>query len=205
MDSRAQPAPPAARKEGLLVEEIDDETVVYDLESKETHALSAPAAAVFAGSDGRRSLPELAEFAAERLQEPVTDDQVWEALVQLEERNLLKPPTGGTSGGTSRRGFVRTGTKVGAGIIAAPLITSLAMPSIASAISCVIGAKCGAVTDPGGVDCGKLMVANCGTGDCNTCKCVGTGASVPGYRTCGPTKDSCDGIQNVPLNTCGWV
>ena len=170
MDSRAQPPPPAAREDGLLVEEIGRETVVYDVETKEAHALSPVAAAVFAGSDGRKSFAELAAFAAERVQEPVTDDEVWDALVQLEDRNLLKPP----SGGLSRRGFVRTGAGIA---ISAPLVTSLVMPSIASAVSCSIGAAC--MTD---TDCGLLKA--CMNNNCSTCRCVPVGSL--GFASCGP-------------------
>jgi hypothetical protein len=194
MDSRAHSSPPAAREEGLLVEEIGDEKVVYDVETKDAHALGALAAAVFAGSDGRRSLAELASFAAEHTGESVTEDQVWDALVQLEERNLLKPPTGGMS----RRGFVR---KSAAGVaITVPLITSLAMPSIASAASCNIGATCDQTNK---ASCGTVPMCDGAPGGCNTCECVGSDSgSTAGYTSC--AGGACTGLTVTPGH-CGWV
>jgi hypothetical protein len=189
MDSRAQPSPPAAREAGLLVEEVGDETVVYDVETKEAHALSPIAAAVFAGSDGHRSLAELAAFASDRVGAPVTDDEVWDALVELERCNLLEPPTGGIS----RRGFVRAGVTIAA---SAPLVTSLAMPSIASAASCPVTKTC--MTD---ADCAPGVTnGNCNMA-CDECMCIASGMT--GFTGCtGMGAADCTG--SVPAGQCGW-
>jgi hypothetical protein len=174
-----------------LVEEIGDEKVVYDVETKEVHALSALAAAVFAGSDGRRSLDQLASFAAERTGEPVTEDQIWDALVQLEECNLLKPPTGGIS----RRGFVRKSAGIA---VAVPLVTSLAMPSIASAASCTIGATC-VTTDKEA--CGGGIMCDGADGDCNTCACVGRKSETLGAASCGKPCPT----PTITVGHCAWL
>lgn len=189
MDNRAQPSAPAARGDGLLIEELGDELVVYDDETKEAHALGPLAAAVFSAADGRRSVAELADRAAERLDRPVSADEVWEALVQLEEHHLLEPP----AGGMSRRAFVRRSAAVA---FAAPLITSLAMPSLASAASCATTKACTVNTD-----CyvgGKKLSRKC-SGNCNSCLC----ATVTGL----PCPTDIVGCKET-VNTqgyCGWI
>jgi hypothetical protein len=191
MDGRADPAPPAARQDGLLVESVGDETVVYDVESKEAHALGRLAAAVFAGSDGRRSLAELAALAAKRIGQPVTEDEVWDALIQLEQRNLLKPP----AGGISRRGFVRTGAAIAA---SAPLVTSLAMPSIASAASCPTTLACG--NNDNKCKVGGVFLTRTCTADCNECKC----ATKSGQPCPNDPNANCKSTVNT-TGFCGWV
>jgi hypothetical protein len=173
----------------LLVEEVGNETVVYDVETKEAHALSPVAAAVFAGSDGRRSLAELAAFASDRVGAPVTDDEVWDALVELERCNLLEPPTGGIS----RRGFVRAGVAIAA---SAPLVTSLAMPSIASAASCPVNKTC--TSD---ADCAPGTMNPVCDAECNSCRCVMTGQM--GFSGCMSNNGNCQG--NVVVGQCGWL
>src|SRR3954454_12575238 len=81
---------PVARDEGLLIEHVADEVVVYDAESKEAHCLSTLPAVVFTHSDGYRTVEDLAEVASVKLGEEVTTDRLIDALSQLEERALLK-------------------------------------------------------------------------------------------------------------------
>ena len=83
---------PVARDEGLLVEQVADETVVYDSRTKAAHCLSPLAAVVFAHCDGHTTVEELTALAAERLGEPVDPPLVIDALAQLEERELLAVP-----------------------------------------------------------------------------------------------------------------
>jgi len=83
---------PRAREDGLLVEAVGDETVVYDSKTKEAHCLSPLAAVVFANSNGRTTIEQLASLAAERLGEPVEEEQVLDALAQLEEREFMAVP-----------------------------------------------------------------------------------------------------------------
>ena len=192
MDSRAQPSPPAAREAGLLVEEVGNETVVYDVETKDAHALSPVAAAVFAGSDGRKSLAELAAFASDRLAAPVTGDEVWDALVELERCNLLKPPTGGMS----RRGFVRAGATIAA---SAPLVTSLAMPSLAAgAASCPLLKTCTT-----SADCAPGVTQACTDSPaCMNCTCVTTGM---GFTGCNRGGNMCAGsFTPMAPGQCGF-
>src|SRR5436305_10494248 len=74
---------PAGRRDGLIVEELDGELLIYDTERDRAHSLNAVAAAVWRASDGVREPKAIAELAG------VTEDDVWRALSQLDERRLL--------------------------------------------------------------------------------------------------------------------
>jgi Coenzyme PQQ synthesis protein D (PqqD) len=121
---------PLARTEGLLVERIADQTVVYDTESKNAHSFSPLAAAVFDQCDGDTPIDELTQAASERLGEPVDKPKVLAALAQLEERDLLV--THGR-GGLSRRDLFRRSAVAGGAAMALPLVTTIVVPTPAAA------------------------------------------------------------------------
>lgn len=118
---------PVARTERLIVEEVGPETVVFDEDSGQAHHLSPLASVVFARSDGRTSVTQLAQFAGSRLGEPVDVQGVEAALAQLEESGLVaaSPRT------ISRRTMLRrTGAAAGVAF-ATPVITSIMTPAFA--------------------------------------------------------------------------
>jgi hypothetical protein len=77
-------ARPIARTEGLLIESVGEETVVYDLDTKEAHCLKALAATVFMYADGARTAADIAELSSYRLETSVSDADVKDAVKQLE-------------------------------------------------------------------------------------------------------------------------
>src|ERR671935_458869 len=83
---------PAARADGLLIEQIGSETVVYDTEAKQAHCLRGLASVLFTAADGKTSAEDLAAHAEKALGEPVTYIQVQEAIAQLEACALLDTP-----------------------------------------------------------------------------------------------------------------
>jgi hypothetical protein len=128
---------PVARDEGLLVEHLDDETVIYDERTKEAHCLSPLASVVFANCDGETSIDQLAALATERLDQPVDQDGVIEALTELQDRDLLAVPP---RGDFTRRQMIGKSAAVAAGAaFAGPLITSIAAPASAAAASAFCG------------------------------------------------------------------
>jgi hypothetical protein len=126
---------PRSRREGLIVERIDDEVLVYDSETAQAHSLNAVAAAVWEACDGVRSSEAVARSVG------VTDDEVWRALTQLDERGLLDGELPRRMSGPeySRRQAVRRMGLIGASAaFAAPLVTSIVVPTAAQAgASCV--------------------------------------------------------------------
>src|SRR3954463_5551494 len=126
---------PSGRREGLIVESFDDELLLYDSDNARAHSLNRVAAAVWELSDGVRDAKELANAAG------VTEDDVWRALSQLEERNLLDGELPRRMSGPeySRRQAVRRMGLIGASAaFAAPLVKSIVVPTAAQAgASCV--------------------------------------------------------------------
>ena len=138
---------PVARDEGLLIEHVADEVVVYDSDSKEAHCLSPLPAVVFTHCDGHRTVETLAEIASVKLGEDVSVDRVKDALNQLEERDLLAAAP--SLGGLSRRQMLRKSAVVGGVVTAAPLISSVFAPAALAANSAT---------------CGPLLCCPCCTG-----------------------------------------
>jgi hypothetical protein len=122
------------RAEGLLVEQVNDEIVVFDTVSREAHCLSPLAAVVFEHSNGRISHEGLAALASERLGEPVDVTTVENTLAQLDERKLLDADPGMT-----RRRMIGRSAVVGGAVFAAPLITSVVPPAAAAGSSATCG------------------------------------------------------------------
>jgi hypothetical protein len=132
---------PRAREEGLLIEHVNDETVIFDTESREAHCLSPLAALVFEHCDGRTSSEGLAGIASEHLSEPVEPWQVDDALDRLQECKLLavSAPRSEGQGGTTRRQAIKRSAVTGGVLVAAPLITSVFPPAAAAAGSATCG------------------------------------------------------------------
>jgi hypothetical protein len=133
---------PVARTTGLVIRDLGDETVVYDLERHQAHCLNRTAALVFRHADGRRSVAEIAVAVAAEAHSPVDEDVVQSAIQKLAEARLIEnvhakpsPPP------ATRREALR---KVGLGAaLLAPVVASLLVPTPAeAAATCVPAASC---------------------------------------------------------------
>jgi hypothetical protein len=187
-------APPSARAAGLVVERIDDEVVIYDLETKEAHCLRPLAAVVFEQCDGTATVDEIATVAEKQLAEPVSAEAVASAVAQLEELGLLAVPMvvvngngngDGDRDGLSRRDMLRRAGYTGAAVAAAPLVTSIVAPTAAMAQSGIATgcAGCGKNSDCVSNHCCQ---DNAGK-HCNQGCCVGANNSCHACPTnCGP-------------------
>ena len=152
---------PIARKSGLVVQEVPDEVLVYDLESNKAHCLNQSAALVWSSCEGNNSVSEIAKIVESQAGGKVTDDFVWLAIDQLSENNLLEKQVSSAFAGTSRREVIK---KIGlASMIAVPVIASLVAPQsalAAASCACVNPRNCN-----NRVEC--LSQTNCnGAGTC---------------------------------------
>ena len=122
---------PKARRDGLIVQELPTELLVYDQKSHRAHCLNAPAASVFKSADGSRSVAEIARATSERLGAAFDEDLAWLALHELDRNSLLETPLPLVPRGTARRDVLR------AGAVAAmlPVILAITAPTSASAQS----------------------------------------------------------------------
>jgi len=80
---------PQAREAGLVIEELDDELLVYDLERHKAHCLNSTAALVWRHCDGKTSAQSIASRIRNEAQIPMDDEVVWVALRRLGKANLL--------------------------------------------------------------------------------------------------------------------
>ena len=157
---------PVARKSGLVVQEMPDEVLVYDLNSNKAHCLNQTAAKVWRACDGKTSISDMAAYFGKGNNE----DLVWLAIDQLSENDLLEAQVVSKFEGRSRREVIK---KIGlASIVAVPVIASLVAPQnalAAQSCNCVNPTQC--VTGPNGNGSGGTRCANA--------TCNGSGACAP--------------------------
>jgi hypothetical protein len=117
------PQAPTARKNGLVVQEMPDEVLVYDLETDKAHCLNQTAAFVWKNCDGKTSVNEIVAQFEKQQGSKINEDLVWLAIDQLSERKLLENSVATKFAGESRRSVLK---KIGfASVVALPVIASL--------------------------------------------------------------------------------
>ncbi len=124
-----------ARQNGLVVQEMPDEVLVYDLDTNKAHCLNQSAAFVWKSCDGNNSVMDIVRQFESNGSGKVTEDFVWLAVDQLNENGLLENEIAPRFQGQSRRQVLKT---IGlASIVAVPVIASLVAPQKAlGSISC---------------------------------------------------------------------
>lgn len=135
---------PRARRDGLIIENLPGEVLVYDSVRDKAHCLNQTAALVWKYCDGKTTVSTMARNLERDLDADKVDQKlVWYALDQLNKDHLLEksfvPPA--MLSGMTRRQMVRT---LGlAAVIAVPLVTSIVVPTARAATSCLSpGAAC---------------------------------------------------------------
>jgi len=124
---------PKARKENLIIKQLDDETLVYDRESDQAHCLNSTAARVWQLCDGQTSIAQISELLTKEINTAVPEEVVLLGLDQLEKFKLLDKTTAKAFQlpGMTRREVVR---RVGFVALALPVIISIsASPAQAQA------------------------------------------------------------------------
>ena len=117
---------PIARKSGLVVQEMPDEVLVYDLNSNKAHCLNQTAATVWKACDGKQTISDIAASFGKG-----NEDLVWLAIDQLSESDLLTAALPSKFEGQTRREVLK---KIGlASLVALPVIASLVAPQNALA------------------------------------------------------------------------
>ncbi len=158
MQEKRQSLAPRARKEGLVIEELPDEVLVYDLRRDKAHCLNPMAALVWRHCDGETGMAEMVRLLQAELKTPVDEELVWFALDQLEKSFLLQERlTRPLRSRLSRRELVRRlGLTAG---ITLPLITSILAPTVVEAASCAhLGMSCATVACCPGCVCAASVL-----------------------------------------------
>lgn len=168
---------PVARKEGLVIQEMSDEILVYDLDTNKAHCLNQTAATVWKNCDGQNSVADISKIFGSQSGRAVDEDLIWLAIDQLNEKNLLAEEVTAKFAGENRREVIK---KVGlAAVVALPIVTSLVAPKSAAAQSRCINPACrcdlssGTCTNTGGCICDAMHgTNNCPSvcrGGCSPC------------------------------------
>ena len=128
-------ANPKARTENLVIQQVGDETLVYDLTTNKAHCLNETAGFVWNRCTGDRSINEIANAVEVQFGHAVDADFVRLALNQLENESLLtENGLGGIVMPNRREAIKRLGL---ASAIAIPIVSSLLAPSKAlGSVSC---------------------------------------------------------------------
>ena len=144
MNDARPTAKPKARKDRLIVKELPDETLVYDLDSDLALCLNTTANAVWKNCDGLQSITDIGKSLEKEMGKRVDEDLVWLALDQLEEHKLLAVAP--AKSGIGRRKVLR---RLGVTALALPAIVSIVVPTAHAQASCINpggrapGAACG--------------------------------------------------------------
>lgn len=135
---------PRARTEDLLIEELEDEVLVYDQRRARAHCLNRAAALVWRACDGRTTLADAATRLEGELELPAGEPVVWMALERLGRAQLLAEPVElpAPRARFSRREVVRALGLAGGLTLVLPAIESLAAPLAAQAATCIPAADC---------------------------------------------------------------
>jgi hypothetical protein len=128
---------PEARREGLVVQELSGEVLVYDRDRNKAHCLNRTAALVWSHCDGNSSVAEMARAIEKETNAPVDEDLIWLGVEQLSKTHLLQErarmPEHKT--GLSRREVMR---RIGlTAAVALPVVTSIVAPTAAQAANCI--------------------------------------------------------------------
>ena len=183
---------PLARKDNIVIQKLENETLVYDLKENKAFCLNETSAIVWELCDGNRTATEMSDEMSKKLKTRLSEELVYLALDQLGKDGLLDSDTPDYFGRLSRREVIR---KVGfASVVALPMISSLVAPeaSMAQSVCTGINLAC----SPGDCCPGDICLS---FGFPATC-CVGTATSNrPGGTThacqpliASPTQANCD-------------
>lgn len=223
------PTLPKARNENIVVQELENEVLIYDFQTDKAFCLNETLSTIFGHCDGKTSFDEL------KRRYRYTDDLIYLALDELQSRNLVESEKITHFAGMSRREVIR---KVGLGtMFALPVITGLVAPNAANAASCgvcnlpnatstCVGGNCQITScNPGFADCNNTAGDGCETNlntsvnNCNGCgfvcsfpnataSCVGGSCAIAscnaGFANCNNVlADGCETNLNTSSTNCG--
>lgn len=211
---------PLSRFNNIVVQNLSDEVLIYDLLSNKAYYLNATSTTVFNACDGKTTLADL------KAKSQLTDDLIFLALDELKKAELLEKDVQYSSpfDGMSRREVIR---KVGlSSLIALPVISSVIAPTAAHAQSLDVSFTC---SNPGAATASfcassptscitqsKILCSTCGAtsstsglcsgnppgGNTITCTCGGA-CSNPGAATfqfCATPASGCSQASTLCAN-----
>jgi len=198
-DTTKNPQAALARDEELVIQELPDEVLVYDLKNHKAHCLNGTAAFVWNHCDGKSSAGDIAKLMETEWRTPVSEDAVWFALDKLGKAELLQeritlPPS---KAGMSRRSAVR---RLGFGaLLAVPVVMSIVTPTAAALGTVPLVCQSCVKKNNTSANCPAECSAICGT-------CYDNSGCGQGQATVCKTCFAClDGPASGGVGTVSWV
>ena len=182
---------PVARKSNLVIQNLKDETLVYNTKTNKAFCLNETSAMVWKLCNGKRTVAQISDEMSKSMKTLVDEDIVWLALEQLGKDGLLEEGFEESKrfiGETRREAIKRIAI---ASAIALPIVSSIIAPKAVNAqsVCSTIGAAC---------DCPN------GTGAGNTCGQGGvTMGNPPTFGNC-PAGCLCRSIGFAPVDEVGF-
>jgi len=160
---------PRRRREALVVHELPEEVLVYDLERHKAFCLSRNIAWIWRHCTGRRTPEQIAGALEAEIGAPVGEDVMGVALHRLSKARLLREPIAAPAGGarSSRRELLGRAAMLG-GLT----ILSISAPTVGQAATCIAVGMCvnshcmdpsGRICCAGAAGC-RQNSQTCGTG-----------------------------------------
>jgi hypothetical protein len=171
---------PLARADELVIEELGDELLVYDLVRDRAHSLGASAARVWRACDGETKVEGLSAKL------DLDDETVARALLELRDCHLLDGEVV-ANGGVTRRDLGIKTAKLGAAAAAVPLIVSVVAPAAAQAVTEAF--------------CARLDTGH-GCGECHKFGCCCCEPTNGATKSCHADCDTHPDCNNPPLTNC---
>lgn len=156
---------PISRSNNIILQEIADEVLIYDLEVNKAFCLNETSAMIWQECNGKQSVTEISQKLSRKLKTNISKEIVWLAISQFKTDGLLKndDEIGTPFDGLTRREVVK---KIGfASMIALPTIASVVAPNAVQAQSAVCScASTTANSRPPGCSCS--LDTQCCSGVC---------------------------------------
>lgn len=205
---------PRSRQTEIVIQEFDDEVVIYDLKNDKALALNKTCTFVWQRCNGNQEISQISQALAKHNNQSANEDIVWLAIKILTKADLLENAEDLKSNfdGLNRRTMVK---KIGlATMIALPMISTLIAPT---AINAASGAPCIAINQ--GCTFSNFTQSDCcsnlrcdqaspTTGICMNCFMTGTSIGLGGsVATCNARPERnlcCDTITDTTTSggTC---
>lgn len=163
---------PISRRSNIVIQELENETLIYDLDEAKAFCLNETSSIIWQMCDGTRTVTDISQAVSRKFKTPISEDFVWLALDQFKKDNLISNEFISVFDGMSRREVIR---KVGfASIVALPVVASMIAPTAVTAASCILSNDaCNPAMD---FCCPGSLCAMAGPGpNVCTCMCVNPG------------------------------
>ncbi len=187
---------PQSRLSDIVVQEIENEILIYDLKTNKAFCLNETSAMIWYLCDGKQTVKQISQALSKKQNELFTEDLIWLALDQFKNDNLLESNQKFeiNFSGLNRRQVIK---KVGlASMVALPLIASVVAPNSLAAQSGLINqpvfAACSSTSQcASGLNCSQCSLGNNCDGSNRCCHSIGFGRGAGAFITCARNSGEC--------------